>query len=149
MSAKSRGSLLPLTYVFGSFLGAAMIAIVFAYNNYRFSKFKFIDFSNMIFYEKSEIFDPTDDRYLLVVFSSNGSNLKEILKQNSRNLKVIALDFAQKRLDSNESISYISSDINTMLKLVSTFNIKELPSSVEIVHQNGKIYKQDSKINKI
>lgn len=149
MSAKSRGSLLPLTYVFGSFLGAAMIAIVFAYNNYRFSKFKFIDFSNMIFYEKSEIFDPTDDRYLLVVFSSNGSNLQEILKQNSINLKVIALDFAQKRLDSNESISYISSDINTMLKLVSTFNIKELPSSVEIVHQNGKIYKQDSKINKI
>lgn len=148
MKAKNRGSLLPLTYIFGSFFGAAMIAVVFAYNNYRFSQYKFIDFSQLIFYQKSEIFVPKDERYLLVLFSSNGTKLSEILPKNGKNLSVIAVDFAQKRLDSNATLNYVSADINTILKLLWTLNIKELPSSVEILHHKGKIYKQDSKIFK-
>lgn len=148
MRVKNRGSLLPLTYIFGSFFGAAMIAVVFAYNNYRFSQYKFIDFSQLLFYEKSEIFTPKDERYLLVLFSSNATNLSEIMPQNSKNLSVIAVDFAQKRLDSSQTLKYVSTDINTILKLIWTLNIKELPSSVEIIRQNGKIYKQNSQIFK-
>ena len=56
MSEKRRGSLLPLTYIFGSFFGAAMIATAFAYSNYRFSQYKFVDFAKLVFYEKKRNF---------------------------------------------------------------------------------------------
>lgn len=147
MAAKFGGRrLLPLTYIFGSFFGAAMIAVVFAYNNYRFSKFKFVDFSDLIFYQKSEIFSPTQQNYTLVVFSSAASNLDQILNQTERDFKILALDIAQKRPESNASVQHISSDINTILKLLFTLNISQLPSSVKLIHQKDKIYKQDSKI---
>ena len=146
MALKNRGSLLPLTYIFGSFFGAAMIAIVFAYNNYRFSKYKFIDFSQLVFYEKSEIFKPKEPRYTILVFSSNQSKIDEILAGEKIAQPVIAVDMFQKRSDSNETLKYISSDINTILKLMNTLNITSVPSSVQIVRQNGEIYKQDSKI---
>ncbi len=149
MALKNRGSLLPLTYIFGSFFGAAMIAIVFAYNNYRFSKYKFIDFSQLVFYEKSEIFKPKEPRYTILVFSSNQSKIDEILAGEKIAEPVIAVDIFQKRSDSNKTLKYISSDINTILKLMNTLNITSVPSSVQIVHQNGEIYKQDSKIKTI
>ncbi|MBR8463197.1 hypothetical protein KDD93_01230 [Campylobacter sp. faydin G-24] len=146
MAKTDRRSLLPLTYIFGSFFGAAMIAIAFAYNDYRFSKFKFIDFSQMIFYEKSKIFTPNQDKYLLVVFSSNQLGLDKILKEQKRDLPIVAVDVFQKREESNATLSYVSSDINTILKLIRTLNITNVPSSVEIIRQNGQIYKQYSQI---
>ena len=78
MALKNRGSLLPLTYVFASFIGAALVAGVFAYNNYRFSRYKFVNFNELVFYEHAQIFAPQDDKFLLVVFSSNQSNWREI-----------------------------------------------------------------------
>ena len=74
------GSLLPLTSVFASFIGAALVAGVFAYNNYRFSQYKFVNFNELVFYEQAQMFAPQDDKFLLVVFSSNQSNWREILK---------------------------------------------------------------------
>ena len=79
MSEKRRGSLLPLTYRFGSFFGATMIAAAFAYSNYRFSQYKFVDFAKLVFYEKSEIFTPKEPKYTLLIFSSNQSKLDETL----------------------------------------------------------------------
>lgn len=149
MSAKRRGVSFPLTSVFASFFGAFLVASVFAFNNYRFSKYKFIDFSSLIFYEKSEIFSPKDKKFLLVVFSSNMSNLNEILEISNKNLPIVAIDIFQKRLANEGNLSYITSDINTILKLMNLLNITTLPSSVEVIHQDNKIYKQDSKINKI
>ncbi|AQW80531.1 hypothetical protein CPIN17260_0176 [Campylobacter pinnipediorum subsp. pinnipediorum] len=147
MKKTNRGNLFPLTYVFASFFGAAMIAGVFAYNNYRFSQYKFIDFSELIFYEQGDIFVPKNDEYMLVVYSSNQSNFEKF--ENNLNIKTIAIDIMQKKRENKSNISYISSDINTILKLLNTFNITSIPSSVKIVHQKNQIYKQDSKINKI
>lgn len=149
MSIKRRGTLLPLPSVFASFIGAALIASVFAYNNYRFSKYKFVDFSSLTFYEKNEIFMPKNSKFLLVVFSSNMNNLDKILEISNKNLPIVAIDLFQKRFEPKENITYITSDINTILKLMNLLNITTLPSSVEMIHQNEKIYKQDSKINKI
>ncbi|WP_169776778.1 hypothetical protein [Campylobacter mucosalis] len=148
MKQTDRRSLLPLTYIFGSFIGAAMIAVVFAYNNYRFSKYKFIDFSQMTFYEKSDIFSPKHDKYLLIVFSSNQMPLSKILDKTNTNLPIIAVDMFQKRYDTNSSLSYVSSDINTILKLINTLNITHIPSSVKLIKSSDEIYKQDSKIEK-
>ncbi|WP_069638076.1 hypothetical protein [Campylobacter pinnipediorum] len=147
MKKTNRGNLFPLTYVFASFFGAAMIAGVFAYNNYRFSQYKFIDFSELLFYEQGDIFVPKNDEYMLVVYSSNQSNFEKF--ENNLNIKTIAIDIMQKKRENKSNISYISSDINTILKLLNTFNIASIPSSVKIVHQKNQIYKQDSKINKI
>lgn len=148
MRQKHRGSLLPLTYIFGSFIGAAMIAVVFAYSNYRFSKYKFVDFSKVILYQKSDIFEPKASEYLLLLYSSNQNSPSELLTQLDTNLPVIAVDIMQKRAESNASVSFVSSDINTILKLINTLNITQLPSSVELVQNSGQIYKQDSAINK-
>ena len=149
MGFKRGGSLLPLTSVFASFIAAALVASVFAYNNYRFSKYKFVDFSKLSFYEKAEIFAPKDDKFLLVIFTSNQSNWREILEISDKNLKVIAVDLFQKRLQNEPNLEFITSDINTILKLMQTLNIQTLPSSVEMKLQSGQIYKQDSKINKL
>ena len=43
--------------IFASFFGAAMIAGAFAYSNWRFSEYKFIDFSKLIFYTKKDILE--------------------------------------------------------------------------------------------
>ena len=42
--AKGGKSLFSVTTVFASFFGAALIAAAFAYFNYKFSEYKFIDF---------------------------------------------------------------------------------------------------------
>ena len=149
MAFRRGGSLLPLSSVFASFIGAALVAGVFSYNNYRFSRYKFVDFSVLTFYEKSEVFVSKDDKFLLVVFSSNQSDWREILKISNKNLKIVAVDLLQKRAPSEENITFIASDINTVLKLMNTLNISSLPASVELKLQKGRIYKQDSKINKI
>ena len=149
MAFRRGGSLLPLSSVFASFIGAALVAGVFSYNNYRFSRYKFVDFSVLTFYEKSEVFVSKDDKFLLVVFSSNQSDWREILKISNKNLKIVAVDLLQKRAPSEGNITFIASDINTVLKLMNTLNISSLPASVELKLQKGRIYKQDSKINKI
>lgn len=149
MALKNRGSLLPLTYVFASFIGAALVAGVFAYNNYRFSQYKFVNFNELVFYEQAQIFAPQDDKFLLVVFSSNQSNWREILKTSTKDLKIVAVDLLQKRAPSEGNINFVASDINTILKLMNVLNITSLPASVELKAQKGGIYKQDSKINKI
>ncbi|MGP1486022.1 MAG: hypothetical protein ACTTJC_08085 [Campylobacter sp.] len=149
MSIKKRGNFLPLTSVFASFIGAALVASVFAYNNYRFSQYKFVDFSSLIFYEMSKIFEPNDKEFLLVIFSSNQTNWREILKISNKNLNVVAVDLFQKRTTNEENLRFITSDINTILKLMNTLSITNLPSGVEMKLQNNKIYKQNSKINTI
>ena len=149
MAFRRGGSLLPLSSVFASFIGAALVVGVFCFTNYRFSRYKFVDFSVLTFYEKSEVFVPEDDKFLLVVFSSNQSDWKEILKISNKNLKIVAVDLLQKRAPSEGNMTFIASDVNTVLKLMNTLNISSLPASVELKLQKGRIYKQDSKINKI
>ncbi|WP_249321666.1 MULTISPECIES: hypothetical protein [unclassified Campylobacter] len=92
---------------------------------------------------------PKNSKFLLVVFSSNMNNLDKILEISNKNLPIVAVDLFQKRFEPKENITYITSDINTILKLMNLLNITTLPSSVEMIHQDEKIYKQDSKINKI
>jgi len=55
---KKGRKLFSLNYLFASFFGALMIAGAFAYFNYRFSQYKFIDFGRWIYYQKSDIFIP-------------------------------------------------------------------------------------------
>jgi uncharacterized membrane-anchored protein YitT (DUF2179 family) len=138
-----------LNYLFASFFGALMIAGAFAYFNYRFSEYKFIDFSRWVYYEKSDIFTPKSKRYTVVVYSSNMQNINQILKKINKSNPIIAIDLYQKKRGKKSEVMYLTSDINTLLKLIQRFNIYEVPSAFIIQRYKKALYKQDSMVEVI
>ncbi len=137
--------------VFASFFGAAMIAAAFAYSNWRFSEYKFVDFSKLIFYSKRDIFTPTEDRYTVVIYSSKMINFEEIVKKISKKDKVLAIDMFQEKRgeDKERGIIFVTSGMNTIIKVIQRFNIYELPTVFRIKRFRDSIYKQDSLIEVI
>lgn len=138
-----------LNYLFASFFGALMIAGAFAYFNYRFSEYKFIDFGKWIYYQKSDIFVPNYDKYTVVIYSSNMQNIDKILHNVNKINPIIAIDLYQKKRGKRKGVVYITSGINTLLKLIQRFNIYEVPSAFRIKKFKKLLYKQDSMIEKI
>ncbi len=149
MSIKKGGRLFSLNYLFASFFGALMIASAFAYFNYRFSEYKFINFKEWIFYEKRDIFKPEEDRYFVIIYSSNMQDIDKLLQRVNKNYHIIALDLYQKRRGKKEGVIYITSGINTLLKFIQRFNIYEVPSAFWLKKYNGLLYKQDSMVKVI
>ena len=129
-----------------SFFGAAMIAGAFAYYNYEFSKYKFFDFSQTSFYQKSELFTPEDEKYTILVYSSNMQKVEDIVPNIKDDNKILAIDLYQKRFKEEESIIYITSGMNTLLKFIQKFNIYDVPCAFEIVKQKKLKYKQNTRI---
>ena len=129
-----------------SFFGAAMIAGAFAYYNYEFSKYKFFDFSQTSFYQKSELFTPEDEKYTILVYSSNMQKVEDIVPNIKDDNKILAIDLYQKRFKEEESIIYITSGMNTLLKFIQKFNIYDVPCVFEIVKQKKLKYKQNTRI---
>ncbi|WP_331775177.1 hypothetical protein [Sulfurospirillum sp. 1612] len=143
---KGGRNLFSLNYIFASFFGAALIAAAFAYFNYRFSEYKFIDFNQWTFYEKSDIFVPKHDKYIVVVYSSNMQNIDKILTKINKTYPIIAVDLYQHRRGQSHEVSYITSGMNSLLKFIQRFNIYEVPSLFLIKKSHGSLYKQDSQI---
>jgi len=135
--------------IFASFFGAAMIAGAFAYSNWRFSQYKFVDFSNLIFYTNKDIFIPKKDVYTVVIYSSQMQKLNTILNKISKKDSIIAIDMFQKKRGKAENVTYVSSGMNTMIKVIQQFNIYELPSAFRIKRFNKTQFKQDSLIEVI
>jgi len=129
-----------------SFFGAAMIAGAFAYYNYEFSKYKFFDFSQTSFYQKSELFTPEDEKYTILVYSSNMQKVEDIVQNIKDDNKILAIDLYQKRFKEEESIIHITSGMNTLLKFIQKFNIYDVPCVFEIVKQKKLKYKQNTRI---
>jgi hypothetical protein len=86
-------SLFSLSTLLASFFGAAMIAAAFAYFNYKFSEYKFIDFKEWIFYEKRDIFTPQKEKYIVVFYSSKENNAQERLSTLDLNIPIVAIDY--------------------------------------------------------
>jgi len=135
-----------LNYLFASFFGALMIASAFAYFNYRFAQYKFIDFSDWIYYEKSDIFKPKYDNYTVLIYSSNIQDSTSILKKIDKKEHILAIDMYQKRKKNNQNITNITSGMNNLLKLVQRFHITGVPSIFLIKKVKKEKYKQDSMI---
>lgn len=138
-----------LNYLFASFFGALMIASAFAYYNYRFSEYKFIDFGKWIFYEKSAIFEPDAQHYTMLIFSSNRDDLKDLLPLLSSEHPIIAVDLYQKREAVSGNVHYMSASMNTLLPMVQRFQIYEVPSAFRLRQENALLYKQDSPIEAV
>nr|MDA3908538.1 hypothetical protein [Sulfurimonas sp.] len=115
-------------------------------SNYRYSEYKFIDFSQWIFYEKSDIFTPKSDNYTVVIYSSNMQNFKTIKDKIEKSNPIIAIDMFQQKRGKEGDVLYISSGMNTILKVVQRFNVYELPSAFRLTRFKNNKFKQDSLI---
>ncbi|QCT95230.1 hypothetical protein FE773_08505 [Caminibacter mediatlanticus TB-2] len=120
-----------------------MVAAFFFYYNYKFSTYKFVDFNKITLYTKSDIFEPKNETYYLLLFSSKMSNLNELIKKIPKDAPILAIDIFQQRKN-YKNIIYTTAGINTIIKLIQHLNIYEVPVVVKIKRYNKKLYKQDS-----
>jgi hypothetical protein len=139
----------PFFLIFASFFGAAMIASAFAYYNYEFSKYKFFDFSQTTFYQKGDIFTPKDEKYTVLVYSSNMQKAEDIIPNIKDDNTILAIDLYQKRFKEENSTIYLTSGMNTLLKFIQKFNIYDVPCAFEIIKQKNLKYKQNTRIEVI
>ena len=148
--AKRKGkSLFSLSTLLASFFGAAMIAGAFAYFNYKFSEYKFIDFKEWVFYEKSDVFTPKEQKYVVVFYSSKDKDTMELLSQIKLKLPIIAIDYYNKVRQNSIGTTFLRSGTKTSLNFIQRFNIYESPSIFFIKKSKDTLYKQDSMIRKL
>jgi hypothetical protein len=144
---KGRKSFLSLSYLFASFFGALLIASFYAYYNVKFQEFKFVSFDKIKLYGNSTIFKPIDDTYILYLYNSNSKKHKDILQNiTNKEYKILAIDLHQQLFKDNNNIIYLTSGTNTLLELIQSFNIYEMPAYFLIKKTTKQRYKQNSKI---
>ncbi len=148
--AKRKGkSLFSLSTLLASFFGAAMIAISFAYFNYKFSEYKFINFKEWTFYEKSDLFTPKADKYIVVFYSSREKGTMDLLAKIDLHLPILAIDYYNKARENTETTTFLRSGTKNSLAFIQRFNIYDSPSIFFIKKQKDSLYKQDSMIRKL
>jgi len=89
---------------------------------------------------------PKFDNYTVLIYSSNMQDVRAISKQISKKEHILAIDMYQKRRKNNHNITYITSGMNNLLKLVQRFHIIGVPSIFRIKKVKKEKYKQDSMI---
>ena len=147
--SKGGKSLFSLSTLLASFFGAAMIAAAFAYFNYKFSEYKFIDFKEWVFYEKKDIFTPKADKYIVVFYSSKDRDTAKLLANTKLKLPIIAIDYYNRVYPNSKSTTFVRSGTKTSLNFIQRFNIYESPSIFFIKRTKDSLYKQDSMIRKL
>ena len=147
--AKGGKGLFSVATVLSSFFGAAMIAGAFAYFNYKFSEYKFIDFKEWIFYEKSDIFTPSSDKYIVVFYSSKNKKTVELLQKTNLELPIIAIDYYNEIEKNTQAVTFLRSGTKNSLSFIHRFNIYHSPSIFFIKKIKDSLYKQDSMIRKL
>ncbi len=147
--ARRGKSLLSLSTILASFFGAAMIAAAFAYFNYKFSEYKFVNFKEWIFYEKKELFSPKAKEYIVLFYSSNRPGAVKAIQKAKSKYPILAIDYYQHVVASTDKIIFLRSGTDTMLKFIQRFNIYNVPSVFIIKKVKESLYKQDSMIRKL
>ena len=126
-----------------------MIALAFAYFNYKFSEYKFIDFKKNIFYEKQDIFKPNAEKYIVVFYSSKDKTTMDLLAEVNLNLPIIAIDYYNQVRENSKNTTFLRSGTQNSLKFIQRFNIYNSPSIFFIKKHKDSLYKQDSMIRKL
>jgi len=149
VARKGGKSLFSLSTLLASFFGAAMVAGAFAYFNYKFSEYKFIDFKDFVYYEKSDIFKPSKEEYIIVFYSSREKGTMDKLAHLNLNLPILAIDYYNRVHVNSKTTTFLRSGTNTSLKFIQRFNIYNSPSIFFIKKVKDSLYKQDSMIRKL
>jgi hypothetical protein len=147
--ARRGAGLFSVGTLLASFFGAAMIAGAFAYFNYKFSEYKFIDFNQWVFYESNDLFVPEADRYLVIFYSSKQPETAERIRHAKAAYPILAIDYYQQRFDSTPEVRFLQGGTNTILGFVQRFNIYRSPSVFIIKKSKEALYKQDSMIREL
>ncbi len=126
-----------------------MIAASFAYFNYKFSEYKFINFSEWTFYEKSALFSPHEEKYIIVFYSSREQNTMNLLATMNLGIPILAIDYYNRVRENTDSTIFLRSGTKTSLSFIQRFNIYESPSIFFIKKHKDSLYKQDSMIRKL
>jgi len=147
--ARRGAGLFSVGMLLASFFGAAMIAAAFAYFNYKFSEYKFINFSEWVFYEAGEVFVPESGQYVVVFFSSNVPGAAEALAEARTAYPLLAVDYYQQRIESTANTRFLRAGTNTILSFIQRFNIYRSPSVFVIRKSKETLYKQDSMIREL
>ncbi len=147
--ARRGAGLFSVTTLLASFFGAAMVAAAFAYFNYKFSEYKFVNFSEWVFYQKKTLFTPTAEKYVVVFYSSNVPGTAETLKEAKAAYPILAVDYYQQSFESTENTLFVRSGTNTTLQLIQRFNIYHTPTVFIIKKVKDGLYKQDSMIRQL
>lgn len=126
-----------------------MVAAAFAYFNYKFSEYKFVDFSKWIFYEQSDIFTPTEQKYIVLFYSSRENNTMKLLSEIKLNYPILAIDYYNKVTKNTLNTTFLRSGTKTSLDFIQRFNIYHSPSIFFITKHKESLYKQDSIIMKL
>lgn len=149
MSRRGKG-LFSVGTLFASFFGAAMIAGAFAYFNYKFSEFKFVNFDEWVFYTQNDLFKPDKEIYIVLFYSSKQDDfVQQLQKKHHTAYPVIAIDYYQQVYDNTEEVTFLRSGTNTVLKFIQRFNVYEVPTVFLIKKTKDSLYKQDSMIRKL
>ena len=138
-----------MSTLLASFFGAAMIAAAFAYFNYKFSEYKFINFKEWTFYEKSDLFTPKEDKYVVVFYSSRENNVMDLLAKTDLNIPILAIDYYNQVRENTQYATFVRTGTTTSLKFIQRFNIYNSPSIFIIKRTKETLYKQDSMIRKL
>ena len=149
MAKRGGKSLFSLATLLASFFGAAMIAASFAYFNYKFAEYKFIDFKKWTFYEKSDLFTPKAEKYIVVFYSSREKGTMDLLAKTDLHFPVLAIDYYNRVRANTETTTFLRSGTKTSLAFIQRFNIYNSPSIFFIKRSKDTLYKQDSMIHKL
>ncbi|QOP44313.1 hypothetical protein FJR45_10305 [Sulfurimonas sediminis] len=149
MAGKGGKSLFSLSTLLASFFGAAMIAGAFAYFNYKFSEYKFINFKEFVYYEKNDVFTPVSEEYIVIFYSSREKNTMNRLANLDLNLPILAIDYYNRVRTNTKTTTFLRSGTNTSLKFIQRFNIYNSPSIFFIKRIKDSLYKQNSMIRKL
>jgi len=120
-----------------------MVAAFFFYYNYKFKEYKFLDFNKLVLYEKHKIFEPKEQEYTLVIFSSRMNDIEDLTKKIKTEYPILAIDIYQQRKE-YKKIIYTTAGINTIIKIIQFLNIYQVPVALNIKRYHKKLYKQDS-----
>ena len=126
-----------------------MIAAAFAYFNYKFSEYKFINFKDWAFYEKNDIFIPKEEKYIVIFYSSKEKGTMNKLAKTNLNIPILAIDYYNEVRENTSYTTFLRSGTKNSLKFIQRFNIYESPSIFFIKKSKDSLYKQDSMIRKL
>ena len=126
-----------------------MIALAFAYFNYKFSEYKFIDFKEWTFYEKNRLFMPKEEKYVVVFYSSKEPQTAKLLADINLTLPILAIDYYNEVHPNATTTRFLRAGTKTSLAFIQRFNIYESPSIFFIKMHSESVYKQDSMIRKL
>lgn len=138
--------------MFSSFFAAFAVAGAYGYYNYKFSRFHFVDFSELVFYTgDGTVFEPVEESYILFLYSSLQGGFEEFKSRinNSGGVTILVVDLAQTRRESADNVIYITAGINTLLPLIRRFNVLHSPSVMLIKREKGTLFKQESRLEKL